>query len=192
MRAGTGAGGVYAFVLHAAHLAEPARKCAVGTSLSRVAKTRAAILIRINIPCTLIPGGELNMTDATARLDFDDVVTYGMQKTHVLIDLWAESLPPFFEKSVKHLQSFGLTVILAHPERMRAVQGDPELADYFADLGLLLQCNLQCLGDPLHARRGSSPMVSSIATGISCSAVICIILRHCHCGCVGWSARLMR
>jgi hypothetical protein len=31
------------------------------------------------------------------------------------------------------------------------VQLDPELADYFADLGLLLQGNLQCLGDPPRA-----------------------------------------
>ncbi|HET6246881.1 MAG TPA: CpsB/CapC family capsule biosynthesis tyrosine phosphatase [Tepidisphaeraceae bacterium] len=104
-----------------------------------------------HIPLTLIPGGELNMTDATARLARDEIVTYGMRQTHVLIDLWAESLPAFFEKSVRHLQSFGLTVILAHPERMRAVQQKPELADYFAKLGLLLQCNLQCLGDPPHA-----------------------------------------
>jgi hypothetical protein len=31
---------------------------------------------------------------------------------------------------------------------MRAVQLKPALADYFSGLGLLLQCNLQCLGDP--------------------------------------------
>jgi protein-tyrosine phosphatase len=44
----------------------------------------------------------------------------------------------------------GLTVILAHPERMRAVQDDPSLAEYFTSIGLLLQGNLQCLGDPPH------------------------------------------
>ena len=69
----------------------------------------------------------------------------------MLIDLWAEKLPPFFEPAVRHLQSLGLKVILAHPERMRAVQEDPAVADYFAEIGLLLQCNLQCLGDPPHA-----------------------------------------
>ena len=46
------------------------------------------------------------------------------------------------------MQSDGLTVILAHPERMRAVQEQPELADYFAELGILLQGNLQCFGEP--------------------------------------------
>ena len=39
----------------------------------------------------------------------------------------------------------------AHPERMYAVQNDPAIADHFAELGMLLQCNLQCLGDPPHA-----------------------------------------
>src|ERR1035437_4757521 len=49
------------------------------------------------------------------------------------------------------MQSRGLKVILAHPERMRAAQLDPDLADYFSEIGLLLQGNLQCLGDPPRA-----------------------------------------
>ena len=102
------------------------------------------------IPLKLLPGGELNMTETTASLKLDQIVTYGMRRTHLLIDLWAEKLPKFFEPSIRHLQSFGIQVILAHPERMRAVQDDPSLGDYFAKLGLLLQCNLQCLGDPPH------------------------------------------
>jgi tyrosine-protein phosphatase YwqE len=48
-----------------------------------------------------------------------------------------------------------LTVIIAHPERMRAVQEKPQLADEFAKAGLLMQGNLQCFGDPpsMHTRR---------------------------------------
>ena len=42
-------------------------------------------------------------------------------------------------------------VILAHPERMAAVQNDPKLVDYFSDLGMLLQGNLQCFADPIGA-----------------------------------------
>src|SRR5439155_14527195 len=45
------------------------------------------------------------------------------------------------------LQSKGLRVILAHPERMRAVQDEPELGDYFQSLDIALQGNLQCFGD---------------------------------------------
>jgi protein-tyrosine phosphatase len=103
---------------------------------------RAAISLR------LIPGGEINLRPETVRVGGDEVVTYGMSRKHVLFDLWADKIPPFFEPAVRHLQSMGLTTILAHPERMRAVQDDPRIADYFQELGLLLQGNLQCLGDP--------------------------------------------
>lgn len=118
-----------------------------GVIPERVSRLRAA-LDEANIPLRLLPGGELNLTEKTARLELDDVVTYAMHRRHVLIDLWADRLPLYFEKAIRHLQSLGLTVVLAHPERMRAVQENPALADTFAEMGLLLQGNLQCLGDP--------------------------------------------
>ena len=99
------------------------------------------------VPLTLLPGGEMSMRVDTQRTTMDELVSYGMAGRHVLIDLWAERLPPFFEPSIRALQSLGAGVILAHPERMRAVQEHPELADYFAALGVLLQGNLQCFGD---------------------------------------------
>lgn len=99
------------------------------------------------VPLRLIPGGEMNL-----RPDFTDdpsemLVTYGMAGKHCLIDLWADKLPFYFEPSVRWLQSKRIKVILAHPERMCAVQDDPSLADQFASMGLLLQGNLQCFGD---------------------------------------------
>lgn len=106
---------------------------------------------RAGIPLKLHPGGELNLRTNVTDIPPDGIVTYSMRRTHVLIDLWADRLPPHFEPSIRWLQSLGLTVVLAHPERLRAVQMEPELADYFASLGLLLQGNLQCFNDPLTA-----------------------------------------
>ena len=100
------------------------------------------------IPLRLFPGGEINLRPESVDLSYEDMVTYGMSRRHVLFDLWADKLPAFFEPAVRHLQTTGLITILAHPERMRAVQDDPGLADYFAEMGILLQGNLQCLGDP--------------------------------------------
>jgi protein-tyrosine phosphatase len=74
-----------------------------------------------------------------------------MAGRHCLFDIWVDRLPPFFWEVIEWLQSLKLTVIIAHPERMRAVQDDPELADDFAERGLLMQGNLQCFGDPPHA-----------------------------------------
>ena len=49
---------------------------------------------------------------------------------------------------ISGIETLPLDVVLAHPERMAAVQKRPELADYFAEIGLLLQGNLQCFSDP--------------------------------------------
>ncbi len=106
---------------------------------------------RAHVPLKLHPGGELNLRPDTKNVTADDLVTYAMSGKYVLIDMWVDRIPKFFESTMRHLQSLGATVILAHPERMRAVQDNPDLADYFAELGLLLQGNLQCLGDAAHA-----------------------------------------
>jgi protein-tyrosine phosphatase len=100
------------------------------------------------IPLQLIPGGEINLRADTMETSPDALVSYGLRRKFVLFDLWADELPDFFEPGVRWFQSLGAEVILAHPERMRAVQLNPELADYFDALGLMLQGNLQCLADP--------------------------------------------
>ncbi|MGA2229706.1 MAG: CpsB/CapC family capsule biosynthesis tyrosine phosphatase [Tepidisphaeraceae bacterium] len=100
------------------------------------------------VSLTLIPGGEITLTpDLIQSLGPERLMTYGGWGRHCLVDIWADKLPDFFELNIKWLQSKGLTVILAHPERMKAVQTQPDLADYFDELGLLLQGNLQCLSD---------------------------------------------
>lgn len=107
-----------------------------------------AVLEEAKIPLQLLPGGEINLHRGTIDTPADQVVTYGMAGTHVLVDFWYDALPDFFEPTIRRFQSLGLTVIIAHPERVKAIQAQPELADYFRDLGALLQGNLQCLSDP--------------------------------------------
>jgi protein-tyrosine phosphatase len=104
------------------------------------------------VPLRLLPGGELNLRPDLVQLSKEQIPTYGMAGRYCIFDIWAERLPSFFWPTIEWLQSKDLKVILAHPERMRAVQDDPELVDEFADRGLLLQGNLQCLGDPPHTR----------------------------------------
>jgi protein-tyrosine phosphatase len=100
------------------------------------------------IPLRLYPGGEINLRPALIDSDPADLVSCGMARKYALVDLWADVLPDFFEPQVRWLQSLGMKVILAHPERMRAVQAEPDLADYFDEIGVLMQGNLQCLSDP--------------------------------------------
>lgn len=100
------------------------------------------------VPLTVFPGGELNLRPDILKTPPDQIVTYGLNRRFCLFDLWVDSLPSFFDPAVKRLQSLGLTVIVAHPERMRAVQDDPTIVEHFLELGLLLQGNLQCFSDP--------------------------------------------
>lgn len=100
------------------------------------------------IDLALMPGGELNLRPELMVLKKEEVPTYGMGGKYCIFDLWANELPAFFEPVVRHLQGLGLTVILAHPERMQALQTDAGLIDRIQEMGLLLQGNFQCLSDP--------------------------------------------
>ena len=102
------------------------------------------------IPLRVMPGGELNLRKDLSSTPVDELPTYGMRRKYCIFDIWAEKLPDFFWPQVEWLQEQGLKVIIAHPERMRAVQETPELAEDFARAGLMMQGNLQCLGDPPH------------------------------------------
>ena len=104
-----------------------------------------------DIPLKLIPGGEINLEWNWPKLgerELADVVTYGLACRYVLVDFWADAYPDFLDPAVRHLQSLGLTVIMAHPERLRAVHDDPEIVSGFIEKGILLQCNTWCLMDP--------------------------------------------
>jgi protein-tyrosine phosphatase len=107
-------------------------------------------LDRAGVALRLFPGGELNLRPEMPVSAAREIVTYGMKEKFVLFDIWADALPAFFKPTVQWLQSHNVTVMMAHPERMRAVQQDPGLIRFFKDeLGLLLQGNLQCFSDPV-------------------------------------------
>src|SRR3982751_1179647 len=97
------------------------------------------------VPLKLIPGGEMNLYAGVEKTPEEDIVPLALGK-YMLVDMWAEKIPDFFEPAIRWLQKMGLTVILAHPERMRAVQDRPDVIKQFKSMGILLQGNLQCFG----------------------------------------------
>jgi protein-tyrosine phosphatase len=116
------------------------------TSVPRLVKALQLELDAAQVPLTLFPGGEMNLYLGVDKTPPEEVVPLGMG-TYMLVDMWFAELPPFFEGAVEWLQNLGLSVVLAHPERMRAVQDDPALIDYIQSLGVYLQGNLQCFND---------------------------------------------
>jgi protein-tyrosine phosphatase len=107
------------------------------------------------IPFEVLPGSELNLHPKVIQTPPDRIISLALGGKYILVDMWAERLPEWFDATICWLQGMQLTVILGHPERMRAVQECPELADHFAELGVLLQGNLQCFADrpDAHTRR---------------------------------------
>jgi protein-tyrosine phosphatase len=99
------------------------------------------------IALRLLPGGELNLHKDFMLTPADRLISAGLRGKYILVDMWAEKLPAWFDAAIGWLQKKKLTVILAHPERMRAVQDEPMLWERFAQMGILLQGNLQCFAD---------------------------------------------
>jgi protein-tyrosine phosphatase len=116
-------------------------------SVPRWCEALAMELAKAEVPLKLLPGGEMNLYLGVDKTPAEEVVPLGLGR-YMLVDMWAAEIPEFFESAVRWLQGMGLTVIMAHPERMRVVQDQPaEVIDYFQSLGLLLQGNLQCFSD---------------------------------------------
>lgn len=112
----------------------------------RCAQLQAA-LDAAGVGLRLLPGSELNLHAKVMQTPPEQIISLALGERYILVDMWADKLPEWFEPAIRWLQGMGLKVILAHPERMRAMQDHPELADTLADMGLLLQGNLQCFAD---------------------------------------------
>jgi protein-tyrosine phosphatase len=74
------------------------------------------------------------------------IPTFGHAGKYVLADLWEYDWPAWAARGVEWLQKRGLTVILAHPERMPVLRQRPEFIDELSKLGLLFQGNLGPIG----------------------------------------------
>jgi protein-tyrosine phosphatase len=99
------------------------------------------------ISIALKPGGELRLTPHLAELFADrSIPTFAHAGKYVLTDLWEYDWPAWATRAVEWLQKRGLTVILAHPERMPVLRKSPAYIDELAKLGLLFQGNLGPIG----------------------------------------------
>ncbi|HMB94535.1 MAG TPA: CpsB/CapC family capsule biosynthesis tyrosine phosphatase, partial [Tepidisphaeraceae bacterium] len=101
----------------------------------------------VGIPLQVVPGSELNLNQYVMREPADRIISAALAGKYILVDMWADRLPEWFEPTIRWLQEMQLKVILAHPERMRAVQDEPGIVYRFEELGILLQGNLQCFAD---------------------------------------------
>lgn len=107
-----------------------------------------ALLDRNSVPLKLHPGGEINLHPSVLSIPQNEIPTYANLGRHVLADTWVHHWPEWLTPVIRHLQTGGRTVILAHPERLGLVHSEDDALDRLADLGVLFQGNMYCLVDP--------------------------------------------
>lgn len=89
----------------------------------------------------LVPGAELLMDSSLLQLQREEVPTYGGQGKFCLIELPMSQVPVYTDQVFFALQTMGITPIVAHPERYRAVGDDPNTVLSWLEHGCLIQVN---------------------------------------------------
>jgi protein-tyrosine phosphatase len=92
------------------------------------------------IPIEVLPGGELDLEYA-ARLDDATLARFGLggNASVLLLECPYHGWPLDLRDFVFRLSTRGFSAVLAHPERNRDVQADPELLRPLVDAGVLVQ-----------------------------------------------------
>ena len=103
------------------------------------------------IPLQILLSAELSEVVAATR-PLDEIRLRSIAGRVVIVELLAESLPVHVSAIVARLAAAGLTTVLAHPERSRAVQADPTALDSLRSAGV----QAQIVAPSLTGRWGSS------------------------------------
>lgn len=94
-----------------------------------------------NIDVTLHSGMEIYITNKLEELIKEKkILTLGNSR-YMLIELPLSTIVNCLDYILYFLQSISIKPIIAHPERYKCVQDDPEIVQDFIDKGALIQCN---------------------------------------------------
>jgi protein-tyrosine phosphatase len=110
----------------------------------RLAELQAA-LTAADLALNVIPGTELFCNDALpAQLAAGEQLCYGDSHT-VLLEFPSSTVRLTIERMLFALQSAGYRVLIAHPERLRIVQDDPNVLIPLIERGALMQLTANAL-----------------------------------------------
>jgi len=110
----------------------------------RLAELRGA-LAAADVPLTLVAGTEIyGEAGLVPRLRRGELLGYGDSRA-LLVEFPASMIPAAIEQIVFELQLAGRRVVVAHPERLRYVQDDPNRLIPLVERGALLQLTADAL-----------------------------------------------
>jgi protein-tyrosine phosphatase len=102
------------------------------------AETLRAGLEHEGIPLRVVVSAELSDVVAATR-PLAEIADRSIAGRGVIVELVSGSLPAQVSAIVSRLATAGLTAVLAHPERCRAVQADPQVLDLLRMAGAQVQ-----------------------------------------------------
>ena len=97
-------------------------------------------LERVGIPLRLHPGMEVHVhVDLLENLRGGELLTLCDGSNYLLLELPERSIPSCTESILHELQVLGVTPILAHPERNKVLQTQPDRLAEWMETGMLVQ-----------------------------------------------------
>lgn len=121
------------------HMREGAYMNEGPTVLKAVEQLRARLKKR-KIPLQIYPGSEVHLTvRMPERIADGRLMTYADKKKHVLLECPHRNRPINLEKTIFDLNVAGVVTVLAHPERIRFFQDEPEQYEEMLRMGAIGQ-----------------------------------------------------
>lgn len=100
----------------------------------------AAALKEAQIPLTVFPGQEVRLSGRVLpALEEGDLLTVDAGGRYLLLELPSSTVPNFAKNVVFGLQQAGITPVIVHPERNKAILEKPQLLEDFLQAGCLTQ-----------------------------------------------------
>lgn len=97
-------------------------------------------LNKMQLPLQVFPSQEVHLHgELLEKIAADDILFMDETERYLLLELPHDSIPQYTHKIIFELTARGIRPVIAHPERNRAIQQDPERLYELLELGCLTQ-----------------------------------------------------
>lgn len=150
---------------------------ALGAAQIREGVEQLNVLLRAKgVPLEVMPGCEIPIApDLLRRLESDEWMSLGEGTRVVLVEPLWEDWPAFGQGVIKAMLASGWTVVLAHPERIPALQRNLPLLEGLVQMGVHLQLTTSSL---IPGR--TSPAVARCAYELMERRLVSVVASDCH------------
>lgn len=99
------------------------------------------VLDKSNKNLKLHSGMEVYISEDLDKLIKENKLLMLANSKYILIELPMSTEVKYLEHIIYFLESIGIKFILAHPERYKSIQKDPNIVEEYIEKGCLIQCN---------------------------------------------------